>query len=75
MQQSEKEPLSVHDRILSQKDLYEILPFGETKVKQLLSSGALPMVRIGKDYVCTFNMLEEWLKEHVGKEIMYVNKD
>ena len=41
------------NKILSQKDLYEILPFGKTKILQLISSGELPMVKIGKDYIMT----------------------
>ena len=41
------------NKILSQKDLYEILPFGKTKILQLISSGELPMVKIGKDYITT----------------------
>ena len=44
------------NKILSQKDLYEILPFGKTKILQLISSGELPMVKIGKDYIMTEKM-------------------
>ena len=56
-------------KILSQKDLYEILPFGKTKILQLISSGELPMVKIGKDYIMTEKMLNEWIEEHVGQEV------
>jgi excisionase family DNA binding protein len=57
------------NKILSQKDLYEILPFGKTKILQLISSGELPMVKIGKDYIMTEKMLNEWIEEHVGQEV------
>jgi hypothetical protein len=57
------------NKILSQKDLYEILPFGKTKILQLISSGELPMVKIGKDYITTEKMLNEWIEEHVGQEV------
>lgn len=57
------------NKILKQTDLYEILPFGKTKVNQLIKSGELPLVKIGKDYITTFNILEEWIKNHIGEEI------
>ena len=58
-------------RILSQTDLYEILPFGKTKIQQLVKSGQLPLMKIGKDYITTFNLLERWIEEHLGEEIYY----
>lgn len=58
-------------KILNQEDLYEILPFGKTKVHQLIKSGHLPLVKIGKDYITTYNILEEWIKDHLGEEIYY----
>lgn len=59
------------NRILSQEDLYNILPFGKTKVSQLIRSGELPLVKIGKDYITTYNILEDWVRTHVGEEIYY----
>lgn len=59
------------EKILSQTDLYNILPFGKTKIQQLIKSGQLPVVKIGKNYITTFNILEEWIKEHIGEEIYY----
>ncbi len=58
-------------KILKQTDLYEVLPFGKTKVQQLIKSGQLPLVKVGKDYITTYNMLEEWLKSHIGEEIYF----
>lgn len=55
--------------ILNQSDLYEILPFGKTKVQQLIKSGELPLVKIGRDYITTYNILEEWIRNHIGEEI------
>ena len=57
------------NKILKQTDLYDILPFGKTKINQLIKSGELPLVKIGKDYITTFNILEEWIKNHMGEEI------
>ncbi len=59
------------NRILKQTDLYEILPFQKTKVQQLIKSGELPLVKVGRDYITTFHLLEEWIKNHIGEEIFY----
>ena len=56
---------------LSQSDLYAIFPFGKEKVLKFLNSGELPAVKVGKDYITTFNLLEKWTEEHVGEEIYY----
>ena len=66
-----REEIPIRDKILSQKDLYEILPFGKTKIKQLLASGALPMTKVGNDYITTFDILEKWIEENIGSEIYY----
>lgn len=58
-------------KILKQTDLYEILPFRKTKILQLLRSGELPVVKVGKDYITTYELLEKWIKENVGGEIFY----
>lgn len=60
-----------NEKILKQTDLYDILPFGKTKVKQLIKSGELPLVKIGDDYITTFNLLENWIEKHIGEEIYY----
>lgn len=59
------------NKILNLDDLYRILPFGKTKIQQLIKVGELPLVKVGKDYITTFNILEEWIKEHIGEEIYY----
>ena len=60
-------------KILKQTDLYEILPFKKTKILQLLRSGELPVVKVGKDYITTYELIEKWIKENVGGEIFYVD--
>lgn len=59
------------NRILKQTDLYEILPFGKTKISNLIKSGELPLVKIGNDYITTFNILEDWIRQHLGEEIFF----
>lgn len=51
-------------KILKQTDLYEILPFKKTKILQLLRSGELPVVKVGKDYITTYELIEKWIKEN-----------
>ena len=63
--------IDYRNKILSQKDLYDVLPFGKTKIKQLIASKQLPLLKIGKDYVTTYNILEDWIREHIGDEIYY----
>ena len=58
-------------KILKQTDLYDILPFGKTKINQLIKSGQLPLLKIGNDYITTFYLLEKWIENHIGEEIYY----
>ena len=62
---------NIKERILSQQDLYPLLPFGKTKVQQLIKSNQLPLVKIGKDYITTFSILEQWINDNIGTEIYY----
>lgn len=57
--------------ILSLIDLYDILPFGKSKINQLIKSGQLPVVKIGRDYITTHSILEKWISDNVGQEIYY----
>ena len=66
-----RERNNCNNKILSQKDLYEVLPFGKTKIQQLIGTYQLPLLKIGKDYITTYNILEDWIREHIGDEIYY----
>lgn len=57
--------------IYTQKDLLKIMPFGRTKLLQLLKAGVLPVVKVGKSYLTSDEMINSWLKDHMGKEIFY----
>jgi len=59
------------NKILNQEDLYNILPFGRTKINQLLKANQLPVVKVGNHYITTFNILEEWIRDNLGEEIYY----
>lgn len=62
---------SMSEKILKQTDLYDILPFGKTKINALIKSGELPLVKVGKDYITTYSILEQWIQDHIGEEIYY----
>ncbi len=52
-------------------DLLNILPFGETKLRQLLRAGVLPVVKVGRQYITSSDAINRWLLENSGKEILY----
>lgn len=60
-------PLTVY----SQKDLLKIFPFKRTKLYQLLNAGVLPVVKVGHTYLTSDEMIQRWLLENVGKNIVY----
>ena len=58
-------------KIITEKELMGMLPFGKTKFNKLLQSGELPLVKIGRDYITTEDIVEEWIKKHIGQELYY----
>lgn len=58
-------------KFLKQTEIYEMFPFGKTKMKRLLESGELPVMKIGKDYLTTEELLVDWVKQNIGKEIYF----
>lgn len=57
--------------IITQKELYNVLPFKKTKINQLLKAGILPVTKIGRSYVTTNEKLLKWLDETEGSELFY----
>ena len=58
-------------KVLTQDDLLEIFPFGKSKLGQLLRSGVLPVVKVGRDYLISEKELDRWLERNKGREIFY----
>jgi hypothetical protein len=56
-------------KILTQKDLLEVLPFGKTKLQKLLLSGELPVTKVGRTYITTDEQIVEWIKNNEGKTV------
>lgn len=55
-------------KILKQQDLYKILPFGKTKISQMLRDGILPTVQIGRDYITTEEKIKQWINDNIGEK-------
>lgn len=57
--------------VLTLEDLMQILPFCKSKILRLARLNLLPVVKVGKDYITSPKLIEEWLEENVGSEIVY----
>lgn len=58
-------------KILSIEDMLTMLPFGKTKLYQLIRSEAIPVVKIGRSYITTEELLNSWISDNIGKTIYY----
>jgi len=52
-------------------DLEKIFPFGKSKLLKLCKAGVLPVVKVGKDYISNPKLIDRWMQENEGKEILY----
>ena len=57
--------------LYSFSDLLGIFPFGKTKLRQLLKAGVLPVIKIGRQYITSEEAIQQWVLEHIGKEILF----
>lgn len=57
--------------VYSKNDLLNIFPFKRTKLQQLLNAGVLPVVKVGRSYLSSDEMIQRWLMENIGREIYY----
>ena len=57
--------------IYTLNDLEKIFPFGKSKLLKLCKAGALPVVKVGKDYISNPTMINRWMQENEGKENFY----
>lgn len=55
--------------ILSQDDLMTLLKVKRTTLYKILKADILPVVKIGKNYYTTANLMEEWFIKMQGHEI------
>jgi hypothetical protein len=54
--------------IYNLQDLEQVLPFGRKKLLKLCKEGVLPVVKVGKTYISTPSVIEEWVKDNIGNE-------
>ena len=59
------------NQILGLEDLYEMLPFGEQKIRKLIAAKELPVLKVGRDYITTKKKLLEWIELNLGQELYY----
>ena len=59
------------NQILGLEDLYEMLPFGEQKIRKLIAAKELPVLKVGRDYITTKKKLLEWIEINLGQELYY----
>lgn len=52
-------------------DLEQIFPFGRSKLLKLCQSHALPVVKVGKNYISSPALIERWMLDNDGKEILF----
>lgn len=52
-------------------DLEQIFPFGRSKLLKLCQCRALPVVKVGKDYISCPALINRWMLENDGKEILF----
>lgn len=53
------------------EDLEKIFPFGKSKLLKLCKIGALPVIKVGKDYISNPSLIDRWFLVNEGKEILY----
>ena len=59
------------NQILTAKDLKTIFHCGINRAYELLKSPCFPSTKMGGRYFVTVSALNEWLKIHEGKTIMF----
>ena len=50
-------------------DLLRIFPFGRFKLLHLCQEQILPVIKVGKTYITTKELLDRWFMENEGREI------
>lgn len=53
--------------VYSFEDLKNIFPFGKTKLGELCRAGVLPVVKVGRTYISTPELIDEWFRDHARR--------
>lgn len=65
-----EEVIIMENIIYTLNDLEKIFPFGRSKLLKLCQIHALPVIKVGKDYISSPELISRWLLENDGKEIL-----
>ena len=57
-----------YDSIISFEEMQELLPFSYRKLLRLCKEKIIPVVRVGKTYISSKSLIDEWIRENIGKE-------
>lgn len=57
--------------IYTLNDLEKIFPFGRSKLLKLCQSRAFPVIKVGKEYISSPALIERWMLDNDGKEILF----
>lgn len=69
--QQERSYFMKTQKLYSFADLLDIFPFGKTKLRQLVQAGVLPVVKVGRQYITSEEVIQRWVEENIGKEILF----
>lgn len=56
-----------YQKIYTYEELKKIFPFGKTKLGQLCRAGVLPVIKVGRTYISTPELVDEWFRDHAGR--------
>lgn len=57
--------------IYTLNDLEKIFPFGRSKLLKLCQSHTFPVVKVGKEYISSPALINRWMLDNDGKEILF----
>lgn len=56
-------------QVMHLKDIIKFFGYSEKKTRDLIRTGVLPVIKIGKDYVTTRKQLLDWLDKYKGHTV------
>lgn len=58
------------EKMLTAKDIQELLGCGRNKVYQIINSGTIPKIQIGKQYYIPESEYNKWVNRNLHKQIL-----
>lgn len=60
----------LQDVIYTLEDLQRMFPFGKSKLLKLCRAGLMPVIQVGRHYLSSPELINQWMLENVGKKIL-----